>query len=222
MLSLLLKDVFVLKKYFLIALAYLVIMSFSLTYTLGPVIAPVLTVAVTYILVLQSCAIDDKSKSELALLSLPLLRKEIVQVKYLTLFVYAVITFLCLIVVRRFIVLFGQSNFSPLTCVTFAATLLAVSLMGAIIYPLYFKFGYIKSKYIFMLTFFTFFFAPGFLIALFKNPGHSPLPKTLSAIFQWISSLSNFSVVFSALLFAAMFTGASYFLSLKFYEKREF
>lgn len=220
--SLVLKDILILKKQFPIALAYLTVMSFMLTNSFGSVLVPVLTVAVTYLLIAQSLVVDDKSKSELVLLSIPLLRREIVRAKYLTLFVYAGLAFLCLLVVEQLIVPLGHADIPPLTWVTFAVTLLAVSLLGAIVFPFYFKLGYIKSKYISMIIFFTFFFGPSLLVALFKNPGQSSFGQTLKGIFQWISSLSDSSLVASELLLAALSAGVSYFLSLRFYEKREF
>lgn len=222
MLSLLMKDAFVLKKQFLLALIYMVFMSFLLTYSLGPLFVPVLTVAVTYLLVFQSCTLDDKSNSELALLSLPLLREEIVQAKYLTLFLFAVPGFLWLLAVQWILVSLGYSSGTYITWVTFAITLLAVSLMGSIYYPFYFKLGYIKSKVVSILTFFTFFFSPGLILGFLKHPEQYPFMKTLVEFFQWLSTQSDFTLSVSALLLAALFCTASYFLSLRFYERREF
>ena len=113
MYSLLLKDFYVLKRQFLMALAYLALMSYTMTGVMGSLMVPGLTVAITYILIFQSCIADDKSNSELLLLSFPLLRREIVQFRYLIMFVYASVTFAFLLVVRRLIISFSHTSVSP-------------------------------------------------------------------------------------------------------------
>src|SRR5665647_5605 len=47
------------------------------------------TVAVTYMLMFQAFTLDNKNNSEIMLNSLPLIRKDIVLAKYLSVFLYA-------------------------------------------------------------------------------------------------------------------------------------
>lgn len=222
MFSLLLKDVLILKKQFLLAIVYIAAMNFFLAGNLGAVLVPGLTVALTYLLIVQSCAIDDKSNSELALLSLPLLRRDIVQAKYLTLFLYALLSMLCFPVLQFISTSLGHPAAFPLTWGTFAAAILAVSLMGSVYYPFYFKLGYVKSRFIATLFFFTIFFAPSLLLRLLKHPSQSSSVQALARIFQWLSGQSEFTLSISALLLAALLSSSSYFLSMWFYQRREF
>lgn len=217
--SLLLKDALILRRFLLAALVYIAFIAFTMPYGFGPFLVPGMTVSVTWILISQSINIDYKDDAELVLLSLPLLRKEIVQAKYLTLFIYALLCFICFQAAQWIYALFvlGHLSMFSLPWVSFAVTLLVVSLMGSIFYPFYFKFGS-QVKNIMIAVF----LAPVLFLALLRQLGQSSLLKTLAGSFHWISLLSDSALFVSALLLAALFSVASYFLSLKFYEKREF
>ncbi|CAA7603038.1 ABC-2 family transporter protein [Acididesulfobacillus acetoxydans] len=223
MFSLLLKDVLILKKQFLLVLLFILFANYFMVFsTSGIVFIPGLTVVLTYALVVQSCLLDDKANSELILLSLPLLRRDIVRTKYFSLFFYALSSILSTLIFQLIKALLSHPTAFSLTWGIFLTSIFAASLMGSVYYPFYFRLGYVKSRIISTVVFFTLFFGSSFVAGLLNHHSQSPVIQALGKAVQWLHDLSTLGSTTLTLLFILLFTGSSYLLSRRFYQRREF
>jgi ABC-2 type transport system permease protein len=90
MFNLVLKDILIQKKTFVLGLFYIPIMAIAFQHSVTSMI-PAGIVGLTYIVLITACAYDDKYKTDIMLNSLPLHRNSIVLARYMSLFLYYVI-----------------------------------------------------------------------------------------------------------------------------------
>ncbi|GAB6172468.1 hypothetical protein JCM15765_19460 [Paradesulfitobacterium aromaticivorans] len=181
------------------------------------------TVAITYLLMLQACARDDKNKSEIMLNSLPLKRKTIVAAKYLTVFLYAALGLVSYLIAYVIVVNTGiPVHVFPLSLSATVGVVIAAILMSSLYYPVYFKFGLLKSNIYGMVIFFAFFFSRGLVLGIVKRLANSPLPPSIELVLQWLSRQSEYGLAFIILIIGLALMGLSYLLSVRFYSGREF
>lgn len=210
MLNLILKDLLLLKKYIFFGLAYILIMIIAFQNLPGTAMLSAGTVAMTYILVVNSCAYDDKNKADLLLNSLPLSRCDVVLARYLSVFLFAslaIIFYAIIAGVNKFVGL--PLKVSPITGEGVVGALLAASFMHSIYLPSYFKFGFIKARLVSFVLFFVVFFGAGTFINRINSIEGSlqVLPRQGNIIF---------------LLVAMVLIIVSYFISLRSYNSRDF
>ena len=210
MLNLILKDLLLLKKYIFFGLAYILIMIIAFQNLPGTAMLSAGTVAMTYILVVNSCAYDDKNKADLLLNSLPLSRCDVVLARYLSVFLFAslaIIFYAIIAGVNKFVGL--PLKVSPITGEGIVGALLAASFMHSIYLPAYFKFGFIKARLVSFVLFFVVFFEAGTFINRINSIEGSlqVLPRQGNIIF---------------LLVAMALIIVSYFISLRSYNSRDF
>ena len=210
MLNLILKDLLLLKKYIFFGLAYILIMIIAFQNLPGTAMLSAGTVAMTYILVVNSCAYDDKNKADLLLNSLPLSRCDVVLARYLSVFLFAslaIIFYAIIAGVNKFVGL--PLKVSPITGEGIVGALLAASFMHSIYLPSYFKFGFIKARLVSFVLFFVVFFGAGTFINRINSIEGSlqVLPRQGNIIF---------------LLVAMALIIVSYFISLRSYNSRDF
>jgi hypothetical protein len=209
-LNLILKDLLLLKKYIFFGLAYILIMIIAFQNLPGTAMLSAGTVAMTYILVVNSCAYDDKNKADLLLNSLPLSRCDVVLARYLSVFLFAslaIIFYAIIAGVNKFVGL--PLKVSPITGEGVVGALLAASFMHSIYLPSYFKFGFIKARLVSFVLFFVVFFEAGTFINRINSIEGSlqVLPRQGNIIF---------------LLVAMVLIIVSYFISLRSYNSRDF
>jgi len=209
-LNLILKDLLLLKKYIFFGLAYILIMIIAFQNLPGTAMLSAGTVAMTYILVVNSCAYDDKNKADLLLNSLPLSRCDVVLARYLSVFLFAslaIIFYAIIAGVNKFVGL--PLKVSPITGEGIVGALLAASFMHSIYLPSYFKFGFIKARLVSFVLFFVVFFGAGTFINRINSIEGSlqVLPRQGNIIF---------------LLVAMALIIVSYFISLRSYNSRDF
>ncbi|WP_066633734.1 ABC-2 transporter permease [Desulfolucanica intricata] len=171
-------------------------------------------------LVLTACAYDDKNKADVLLNSLPVKRSSIVLARYISIFVYIVIGTAAYLVTTTFISLIGfPVKNCPVSLEGLAGGLFSISLITGIYLPFYYKLGYIKSRSLNFILFFTFFFGITSTVNyLFKNRDTAWVQNIMS-FFQSLSNLRIFALL--ACLVLIMLT-VSYTLSLKAYQSRDF
>ncbi|HHV71831.1 MAG TPA: ABC-2 transporter permease [Clostridia bacterium] len=214
MFNLILKDIFLLKKTILASAAYIVFFLFVFRQS-GITVFPAVMVAISYMLILSGCAYENKNNSDLMLNSLPIPRSRIVAAKYLSIFVFlgwGMIIYL--IVVKLFSMIKLPIEISPLSLEDLIGAIFAVSFLNSIYLPIFFKFGYIKSRiinvFIFLLIFFGFSNGVKFFI---DNQNNLSL---------FSKQATNFQLALGIIIAALVFFLISYFISLKFYKNREF
>lgn len=176
-------------------------------------------VAVAYIMISRAAAYDDINKSEMMLLSLPLPRWRIVLAKYLSVIVYSVIGtlsyFFGVFIVKALQLSF---NTTTLSMEAIVGMIISLSIITSVYFPVYFKYGYMKSKFVIFILFFVGFF---FIPIIFGKIVSNNL-TWLNSLYEQINQLPDMFVGLILLGIFLIISIISYFISLRFYTKREF
>lgn len=160
MYNLILKDLLLSKKVIPFAAIYvfLMIILFKENFGTNGAFASGI-VAVAYMLANRSLAYDDINKSDIVLLSLPISRNKIVLAKYLSIFVYGLIGALAYLIGIIIVILLNLPVSSyAVTIEAVIGSIVALGILFSIIFPITFKYGYIKSKLLVMVIFLVVFF----------------------------------------------------------------
>lgn len=150
MFNLIIKDFIILKKVLITSVAYGLLFSFTFQSFGNPTTVYVaVTTVVAYMLLTSACAYDDKYKADIILNSLPIKRREIVIAKYISMIFFLAIGLGITFIITSLINASGFGKMNRLMNVQDTMGCAAcVILIGACYLPIYFKFGYIKSKYV--------------------------------------------------------------------------
>ncbi|HOV80278.1 MAG TPA: ABC-2 transporter permease [Bacillota bacterium] len=215
--NLILKDFMLQKKLMLFGFVYILFMVFALQ-KIGDSMFAMCVFALSYMMILTSCAYDDKNKTDVMLNSLPLSRTEIVLARYLSAAVFFAVTVVVYMAVVFLLNVAGTpfKDFSP-TAESFTGAVLTVSLLTGIYFPLYFKMGYIKSRYVNFVLFFGFFFGISALGDMLREGN-----TVLSSLNNFLGNFTDARITACSLIFSVLYLAASFALSLKFYRGREF
>lgn len=223
MLNLILKDILIQRRSFLIGFTYSLFILFifkSNTFAQenGKFIIGVVSIA--YIFATYSIEYDEKNNCHSMLNSLPLRRKEIVLAKYLSLAVYNVIGILIMMITGIVSKVVGFDSVSyTVDLKSIVYVFAAIFLLFAIFYPLYFKISYSKTRYINTFLYLSVIFVPSCLDYLFKNiKGDSNLKFLLEMI------LNKSDMMQQALFLIAVIiiTTISFFISVRNYTAKNF
>lgn len=219
MLSLMLKDILLLKKTIAFSALYLVFMLFVFaSLDNAASVFVICMVAITYMLTVSGCALDDKNKADVILNSLPLSRSVIVGARYLMVFVYVIFAVIIYILATRVVGMMHLiPSLHPVSLEEVLGAFLSISFLASIYLPLYFKFGYIKSKIYHFILFFGMFFG----ISLVASGIASGNP-TLLGIAAFLSRQSEGVIGAMIAGTALALLAVSYGISLRIYRNREF
>ncbi|KLU67027.1 hypothetical protein DEAC_c09610 [Desulfosporosinus acididurans] len=228
-LNLIKKDLFILKKSLWIPIFYGFFALIAFVNLKSGVLSAVF-VGVAYSLITQACAQDEKNKSEIMVICLPLLRRDIVLAKYFSAFLYGIIGLFSYLLAQVVVSFLGISlEVQKITIPGLIGAASALIILVSIYFPLYFKFGYLRSRMFGMILFFACFFSIPFAAGLLAHsPGidHSQLLQTASAALLkfavWLKFQTDWQIgCYLAALNIIMFS-LSAGLSLRFYAHREF
>lgn len=182
-------------------------------YTIGAVI-------ISYLFILGACAHEFKNNSEVLLNSLPIKRSVIVKARYFSAFVFM---FFALIVSGITGALLKASGFPfpkyYLKIEDIVGTMISLILMISLYFPIYFKYGYLKSRIINFIMFFSFFLIPNLLISFLKDIYSK---EQVSQLILFLNSYPNWVIVVVLAGAACILMAISYFISVWVYSKREF
>lgn len=219
MYNLVVKDILVQKKQLIFAFVYILLIMVAFQ-SMGEAMFSAGVIAFTHMLLLTSCAYEEKNKTDVMLNSLPLKKSTIVLAKYLSVFVYFVMGTVAYIVLTYLVNIFEiPLKIYPLTLESFVGGLAGVSLLSGVYLSIFFKMGYLKSKIINLILFFGFFFGISYLIGALKDYQDSALWKNINDFLQYKGD--NFiATIIIALVFLFLFI--SYCVALRFYKNREF
>lgn len=219
MYNLILKDILIQKKMILLSFLYVVFFIIAMQGA-GLVIYPMAVTALTYMLVLTSCAYDDKNKADVMLNSLPLKRYNIVLAKYLSIFVYIAIGTIVYYVTTTLVYLTGLPvKTSPISLEGLAGTVLSIIFLNSIYYPFYFKLGYVKSRFVSLILFFSVFFGlTNALTYIYANRDVA----WVKSIEKYLQPKSDIEIMAIISGFVLVIWAASFLLSLKAYQNRDF
>lgn len=218
MFSMIYKDILLARKMFLVSLIWVLFAIFAVSKTGWQYLG--VCVAIPYLFIMRACAYDEKNRAERMLNSLPISRSQIVFAKYLAIFIYLAYSIILYALVRTVLITAGVPI--PIAPVRLTETIIAIftlGIMNAIYYPLFFKLGYIKSNYVNLFMFFSFFFGPGLVVQFTKKHVNT----------AWLGNLINFAQTSSpaelelwTLIITLIILLCSYMVSVKIYKKREF
>ncbi|MBO8170272.1 MAG: ABC-2 transporter permease [Bacillaceae bacterium] len=217
--SLIAKDFLVQKRQLWFSLFYYVIFMY-LASQLGNTAFILMVVMITFIFTATSAAYDDKSKSDILLNSLPVRRNQIVLAKYLSFLIASIFHIIVFALLGWVINQLGLWQMEPVTWLHILIALLNLSLLNGIYLPVYFRFGYIKSRILQFVVFFTIFsLGTGLGNYLSTNPQTVESINHLARRFlSWPDGLQ----VLMTLLIVMSILLVSFLLSAYFYGKREF
>lgn len=194
-------------------LLYLIICTFAFKSMSGGAILYVVTLTYIFFFITGSYSYDEKNKSHLMISSLPITRTEIIISKYISIVVYNIIS-LC--TVTLFILLVKLLNL-PLNAQFFTLNdvinIFTISLiLGSIMFPIYSKFSFGKSRLITFITYFLFF--------TFTNSlGSISRESSIGLTGRFLKALSNNNLIFLATVFLIYLL--SMYLSIRIYESKE-
>lgn len=213
--QLVLKDYMVQKKTFLTVLVYCIFI-----FIFMPQVANIYimgAVGITYILLQNACIQDEKNKSELVLISLPVSRTELVMAKYLSGLSFVGINLIVLSLMGFIFSIFvnpGIQLIQPID--VFLA--LSVSLLQVCIYlPIYFKLGYHKGRIVSILLFMVLTFSPSLLLERAKKGAE--FGRALGTL---INHGLDGQLLLIWIFLLIIITVVSIILSQLFYRTREF
>lgn len=221
MYSLIFKDLLLSKKIIPFAAIYgfFMILLFENNMDLGNTAFISGIVAVSYMLSIRALAYEDINKSEVMLLSLPVSRNKVVLAKYLSVIVYGLIGVLSyLIGVAIIFILNLPIKVVAITFESIIGAIFALGIMFSVTFPLFFKYGYVKSKFFAMFIFLAVFFGVPNLINLF-NIGKL---DSINVIIAYVSTLSDRAIWIILLIITFLIVTISYNVSVKIYKSREF
>ena len=221
MYSLVLKDLLIQKKMFRFLFLYgiFILIAFNnevfagMTYVMG-------AVAGAYMLLQGACAYEAKGNSEMVLNSFPLSREEIVRSRYLSVFVFTLLSLAIIGLLGTVMKLCGLPF--PQRYVNWfdlAVVLISMMFMATIYLPLFFKYGYIQSRIFNVIMFMLIFFAPTLLLEYYQGHSENVVFQQFTTIMQ--SSPPWFIGLAIGILFL-LFYYVSYRFSVIIYRRREF
>lgn len=219
MLNLILKDILLQKRSIALMLFYGII--FIIAFQGSEVSAFVaVLVAITYTSINTVAAIEEKNKADIILNSLPIKRGRIILAKYISLFAYMLMGVLSYLAATTIIKTLNLPiKVFPITIEAFIGAVSTVVFMNSIYLPVFFKYGYTKSRVVSFILFFSMFFGVSSGIAYLKAQQD----------INWIRSILGFLASASELQITAFTIGiillmllCSYIISLKIYKNREF
>lgn len=219
--SLLMKDIIIQKKMFVISLIYLAVL-FFLQGMYGVYISYGFIAFVGgFFFIVTANGFDDKSKTDILLNSFPLVRRQIVSAKYLSSFLFILISagMVAGINVLLYLTL-GADRVRPIGLFELGVAAIAVMHFVSFYFPLYYRFGaqYVRVA-IFLLGFaiffarFAIFFAINFLDTYMEG---------FVSLLNIIRELSAEQMMLLAFAEAAVLMLVSWLASLRIYAKKEF
>lgn len=220
MLRLIIKDIVIQKRTFIFVFCYSIFTIFAFqSLKDGAFIAT--ATASTYMLILTAAAYDDKCNCGVLLNSLPTNRKDIVSAKYISILVYAAFSVFSYWIVSTMLQLTGLPlKIYPVSLFGTATMLVVVSILASIYLPVILKFGYIKAKLFNLIFFALLFIVPTLAINFFKRYVDKETIENLGNLLA--NPVTEWKVSFYMIGAALAFTLASYILSVRIYQKREF
>ncbi len=219
MLNLILKDLMVQRKTLLWGFLYVLIFSYAFS-TGGSAMFTAGAFAVAYLLIQTPAAHDDKCNADRMLNSLPISRGMIVTAKYLSVVVYVAIGVVQYIAVYAIVSLIGQPfPVYPATWEAFGGLLFVSAFFASVYYPILFRFGFMKTRYLTIILFAGLFASGSAVVLALKQEDSLPFLSSLGELFNaqpgWLIGCCVAGVMLAMLL-------VSWSLSVRFYARREF
>lgn len=210
MLNLISKDILMQKKTLAIAILFIFVESIyvhSANELSVIFISVMMPFAVEFLLLTNSCLLDDKNKSYIILNSLPVTKKSVVIAKYISVLVFFVIS-VCIQFI--FTALINTNRYSVMKMEYIIIGFFFIAVLSSVYLPVYFKFGYLKTKWSIMILFFAMYFGISFV----NDHNIIKMIKAFNNIPYW-------TLYGSAFFISIILMVISFFISSAFYNNRE-
>lgn len=196
----------------------------------NPGLASVQLLLGVYLMIVYANAFDYKYNAEIMINSLPLGRRQIVTAKYLSALIFSLIMVAVSIPVSFILSYFGFPGAYGMNLVIAIRFLMIafffLSIYIAIFFPVYFKLGYMKSRWANFLSFFVIFGLIGLAGGTGQYiPQHGELMSRESLMQNFLGILAgneSFGVYVSMLLIGILVLYISLQLSIAIYKRKEF
>lgn len=222
MYNLILKEFLIQKKTLLYGLLYTLFATFAFKdlFPKGGTIYTIAPIAVIYLFVNYSCGFDDKSKADVIFNSLPIKREDIVISKYLSIFFFAAYGIICSSLLGLIGLYTGFPSVTRLISFDDIVIVLASGIIfGSTFYPLYFKFGMVKMKFVNIFLFMIIMFLPSLIVEYAASLSQNTAVKHVELILLntpvWIFKMLLAIVAFIIFL-------VSILVSMNIYKGKEF
>ncbi|WP_053956427.1 ABC-2 transporter permease [Inediibacterium massiliense] len=223
MYNLFVKDFYLIKKRVKFIIFYGFIMFFifnaqgnhdhSMAYTAG-------ICMVGYTMMMYTTAYDDKNNSEVLLNSLPISRSNIVLSRYLSIFIFAGVGVLSMMIAGFILKSFHLLHVSKM--IEFEdlfGAIFALCFISFLYLPIYFKYGYIKAKMFNLILFAIAFGVPMLIGTLLKE---TQKPLWIDKGIQFLSNQTDFVVGLFFIMVIITLGIISFAFSIMIYKRREF
>ncbi len=220
MMELVRKEFIMQKKYLWKLIPFLAIYLFILGE--NPVGFVMLVAALTFIFTVTSAAYDDRNRTDVLFNSLPINRRRLVAANYLTFLIYGTVNvilfFLISLILDR--LTFIPFNVEPVSWLSMMIAVISMILLNSLYLPVYFKWGYIKSRII-NFTVFLAIFMSGTMTGNYLQSHPEAVAALNEAYLRFITFPNSIQIVLP-LVITIFVMYLSYLLSVIFYSKREF
>ncbi|RST58643.1 ABC-2 transporter permease [Siminovitchia terrae] len=212
------KDILMQKRALKLSILLMIFFSFTLS-NLGAAGLTIGILAITYQLVLGASALEDKNNSDIILISLPIKRTTIVLSKYVSIYIYAAYATLGFYLIYLIVNLLNLPLAISFDLTVLIGAIITVTMFCSISFPLIFKYGYLKSKMANLIIFFVFVFGGTGLVSYLSKNNKLMLSQDIITFF---SNKSDAVILMISMVLLILIMICSYFISLTFYQKREF
>ncbi len=221
MINILRKDLYIQKKILMYGFLYVLMMMLLFDQEQGAMLQAAV-VAITYLMMHNSNAYDEKNNSDLLLNCLPISRAEIVLSKYLSVFMYFVIALVYYFIVSTVVSLIPiHYTVSMLSAPSIISSLFTVLLINSIYLPIYFKMGYTKSRIVNILIFVGFFIIFTSLVNT-RNFISGKNPQTIGVGESILMNLSETTTLVMIAVVGIVIFSISYVIANNFYKRKDF
>ncbi|MBU5485646.1 ABC-2 transporter permease [Clostridium sp. MSJ-11] len=219
MLNLIIKDILLQRKISFVTIPYSLIMIIVGIFAGTSNILPLYTLGIiitVYLSVQYIVGYEEKNKSSLVIVSLPINRDDIVISKYLSSLLIMIINISIFLIPFFLLNVFFTAQ--PVEFIDYAIMLICISIIlltYSVYFPLYFKFGYAVVRIFPFFVYIGGLMLPGFLQKLIEK--NNPIMKNILNIMA--SNPAKFLTIF--LLFSLTTLLISLLLSLSVYKNRD-
>jgi ABC-type transport system involved in multi-copper enzyme maturation permease subunit len=223
MLSLIIKDIMIQKKSVAYSLFFGFIMIIAFQGQQGNGAYIIGALAIVFLLTSGVFAYDERNKGDILINSLPVSRKDVVTARYLSLLVFSIAAVIIVSLVGAAINISGiPHELSYISIPDIAAIFLVSSIMFSIYIPIYFKFGYLKSRMANIILYIAVLSVSSVVGAVRKMVFENLDDPSVRSILSILGSIPDWLVGPIFIVFILLAVYISFSISIRVYGRREF
>jgi ABC-type transport system involved in multi-copper enzyme maturation permease subunit len=221
MFSLVVKDILIQKKSLYSMILYPLVGVLALGYSFGISSGYIFSiVSIGYVMVLAASGYDEKNKFDIVINSLPVSRDDAVIAKYLSVLVIFIIATLLTGIAGLLVKISGLFPFVDIINVSeIISAAVTLCIYFSIYFPLNFKFGTIKMKYVNMFLYLAFYCAILAANSVAKQGESGAMIQRLTSFIGGLPKNSLYCLIAAVLL---IIVSVSINISIKIYRRKDF